>query len=117
MSGSTSYHAGLCAEDSVSLAYSRSGHSIVARRWRGSAGEIDLIARNGDQLVFIEVKKSRSHAAAAERLTSHQIRRICQTAAEFLGGEPAGQDTNARFDVVLVDAIGQIEILENAFAA
>ncbi len=117
MSGSTSYHAGLCAEDSVSLAYSRSGHRIVARRWRGSAGEIDLIARNGDQVVFIEVKKSRSHAAAAEQLTSRQMQRICQTAAEFLGGEPAGQDTDTRFDVALVDAEGKIEILENAFSA
>ena len=117
MSGAVSYHAGLCAEESVAQAYQRTGQQIVARRWRGSAGEIDVIARDGDQVIFIEVKKSRTHAAAAEHLSMRQMQRIWQTAAEFLGGEPRGQDTDARFDVALVDAVGQIEILQNAFAA
>ena len=91
--------------------------SIRAERYRGSAGEIDLIADDGDSVIFIEVKKSKSHAAAAARLTPRQIQRIMGSAAEFLAGEPAGQDTNARFDVALVDAQGRIEILENAVCA
>ena len=70
--GKTSYHAGLAAEDQVSRMYDRSGRPIIARRWRGSLGEIDLIAREGDTVVFIEVKKSTSHAAAAEHLTYSQ---------------------------------------------
>lgn len=90
---------------------------VVARRWRGTAGEVDVIARDGDQVIFIEVKKSRSHAAAAEHLSPRQMRRIWQTASEYLGTEPKGQDTEARFDVALVDSIGRIEILQNAFAA
>ncbi len=90
---------------------------VVARRWRGTAGEVDVIARDGDQVIFIEVKKSRSHAAAAEHLSPRQMQRIWQTASEYLGTEPKGQDTEARFDVALVDSIGRIEILQNAFAA
>ena len=43
--------------------------------------------------------------------------RICASASVFLGQEPAGQDTAARFDVALVDEAGRIEIIENAFAA
>lgn len=117
MSGAVSYHAGLCAEESVAQAYLRAGQKVVARRWRGTAGEIDVIARDGDQVIFIEVKKSRSHAAAAEHLTPRQMQRIWQTASEYLGSEPNGQNTEARFDVALVDSIGRIEILQNAFAA
>ena len=42
--------------------------------------------------------------------------RIYAAAEEFLGGEPTGQLTESRFDVALVDAMGRIEVLENAFA-
>lgn len=97
--------------------YGRSGRAVCARRWRGEAGEIDLIARDGAGVIFIEVKQSRTHAEAAEHLTRRQMARICGAAAEFLEGEPGGQLTEARFDVALVDAVGRIEILENAFAA
>ena len=89
--GRTAYHAGLAAEDSVSQLYDRSGRPIIARRWRGSVGEIDLTAR--------------------------QAQRIMATASEFVGGEPRGQLTDIRFDVALVDAAGRIEIIENALAA
>ena len=116
MSGIVSFHAGRVAEDSVALVYARSGQEIVARRWRGSAGEIDLIVREGAEVIFIEVKKSKTHAMAAEHLTPRQMGRIYQTAAEFIGSEPAGQDTLVRFDVALVDSVGRIEILQNAFA-
>lgn len=117
MSGLVSYRAGLAAEAAVAQLYARSGRAIAATRWRGSAGEIDLIARDGAEVIFIEVKKSRSHAEAAEHLSQRQMARIYASASEFLAGEPTGQNTEARFDVALVDAVGRIEILENAFAA
>lgn len=117
MSGLVSYHAGLAAEAAVASHYTRSGRVIAASRWRGSAGEIDLIAREGDTVVFIEVKQSATHALAAEHLTERQMGRIYTSASEFLGGEPLGQNTDSRFDVALVDGVGRIEILENAFAA
>lgn len=115
MSGLTSYHAGLAAEGAVESHYVRSGHVISDRRWRGAGGEIDLIARNGDVLIFIEVKKSRDFARAAEQLSQRQMTRIYNTASEFLAGEPSGQDTNVRFDVALMDGTGQIQVIENAF--
>jgi putative endonuclease len=114
--GSVAYHAGLAAEDSVALAYERAGHPIVARRWRGSAGEIDLIAQNGEGFVFIEVKKSRSHAEAASALSPAQIARIFDAASEFVANAPRGLLTQMRFDVALVDGMGRIERLENALA-
>ena len=117
MSGARSYQAGLAAEAMVERLYTGSGRQICARRWRGSAGEIDLIARDGAEVIFIEVKHSKTHAQAAERLGPRQMARIYGAASEFIGGEPAGQLTPVRFDVALVDGRGQIEILENAFAA
>ena len=113
--GSMSYHAGQAAEHRVALDYERRGYSIAQRRWRGSGGEIDLIARNAHGVVFIEVKQSASFAAAATRISPRQMSRIYGSAAQFLEHEPDGQLTNARFDVALVDGSGAVQIIENAF--
>lgn len=115
--GALAYRSGLAAEDSVAARYEHSGRAIVARRWRGSAGEVDLIARDGAGFIFIEVKKSRTHAEAAERLSQRQIARIFDTASEFVADKPQGSMTEMRFDVALVDGMGRIDILENALAA
>nr|WP_245514058.1 YraN family protein [Antarcticimicrobium luteum] len=97
--------------------YERRGFAIDRRRWRGRGGEIDLIARHGGGVVFIEVKSARDFATAAERLGARQMRRLYTAASEFLEGEPAGQLTEARFDVALVDGRGAYQIVENAFGA
>lgn len=115
MSGSVGYFAGLAAEDLVASDYTRRDHAIAARRWRGQAGEIDLIAREGETVVFIEVKKSRSFATAAARLGRRQMERILASAGEFLAGEPRGQLTDVRFDLAVVNKLGAIEVIENAF--
>lgn len=117
MSGAASYHAGLCAEDAVARHYRAQGRAIAATRWRCPYGEIDLIARDGAEVIFIEVKQSRSHARAAEHLSPRQMVRIIDAASVFLGNEPAGQATSVRFDVALVDGQGRIQVLEGAFAA
>lgn len=114
MTGVVSYHAGRVAEDRVADHYAARDHRIVRRRWRGRAGEIDLIALGPEGTVFIEVKSSHSHDAAAARLSRRQIMRLTRAAEEYLEGEPAGLLTPARFDVALVDRVGRIEILENA---
>ncbi len=116
MSGMTSYLAGEAAEYAVGAEYERRGYSITARRWRGSRGELDIVARDGDALVFVEVKKARDFARAAERLTRPQIRRIWGAAQEFMAGEPKGLLTDVRFDVALVNARGEMQIIENAYA-
>ena len=115
--GLTSYHAGLAAEEAVAQTYERAGRPVLAKRWRGSAGEIDLIAQNGEGVIFIEVKKSRSHAQAAAHLTRRQMDRIYGAGSEFLATQPRGQLTDVRFDLALVDATGRVDVIENAFMA
>lgn len=117
MSGCTNYAAGLSAEDRVAEDYARRGFTVAARRWRSPAGEIDLVARDGDALVFVEVKKSRDFARAAARLTRRQTERIMASALAFLAGEGRSLDTEMRFDLAMVDGAGRIKRLENAFGA
>ncbi|MGC1506036.1 MAG: YraN family protein [Sulfitobacter sp.] len=109
------FHAGAAAELRIAQDYERRGFAIAQRRWRGAGGEIDLIVRDGAGLIFVEVKKSRSLARAAESLSSRQMQRIYASAAEFLGTEPSGSLTDVRFDVALVDGAGDMQIIENAF--
>ncbi len=115
MSGRTSYYAGAAAEDIVATDYARRGRPELNRRWRGSAGEVDLIVKEGDCIVFVEVKKSRNFAQAAARLSRRQMDRIYGAASEYIAGEPKGQLTDVRFDVALVNGQGTVQIIENAF--
>jgi putative endonuclease len=117
MSGAVSYHAGFAAEHSVAGLFLGKGAEILEHRWRGKGGEIDLIARDAQGLVFVEVKKSRDIARAAQSLGARQIRRLYDAASEYLATLPQGLNTPCRFDVALVDAQGRTEIIENALCA
>lgn len=115
--GSGNYWSGQAAEAQVAAEYQRRGCELVETRWRGRAGEVDLILRTGSALVFVEVKRAPDFAAAAARISPAQVRRITATAGEYLAREPGGQLTEVRFDAALVDATGRIEIIPNAFDA
>lgn len=114
--GLANYTAGHAAEASVARLYEDRGIAICARNWRGITGEIDLIGRDGDVVVFVEVKQSRTHDLAASHLSRAQIGRIFATVDEFVAGEPKGLLTDVRIDLALVDGQGRIDVLENAFA-
>lgn len=111
------HHSGRAAEDGVLRLYERRGHVLLARRWRSAAGEIDLVLRKDGVVVFVEVKRARDIATAAGRIGPRQMARILRAAEAFLGGQPAGTDSPARFDVALADSTGRIEIVENANSA
>lgn len=113
--GTMAYHAGISAEGRIAQDYERRGFAVARQRWRGQAGEIDLIVHDGAGLIFIEVKQSRSFARAACRVSVAQQRRIYASAAEYLGTQPRGSLTDVRFDVALVNGRGETQIIENAF--
>ncbi len=112
--GRSNYLAGQAAEEAVLRHYEARGLTLAKARWRGKAGEVDLILRDGDEVVFVEVKHSRSFDSAAARLLPKQIERLMRAAEEFAGGEPKGLLTEMRFDVALVNEQGAVHILENA---
>ncbi len=100
----------------------RRGYEILARRYRTRLGEIDVIARDGSTLVFVEVKARRTAAygSPADAVTIWKRRRIAAMAAVYLArhGRP---DTSCRFDVVVVEigACGRarVELVRDAFSA
>lgn len=116
MTGLTSYLAGQSAEYAVEADYARRGFDIAARRWRGAGGELDLVFRDGDGFIFIEVKKARDFARAVERIRPAQVQRIWGAAQEFVADKPRGLLTDMRFDVALVNERGEVQVLENAYA-
>lgn len=88
----------------------------MAHRWRGKRGEIDLVMRDGDGLIFVEVKKSSTFERAATRISARQTHRVRGAVEEYLATAPNGALTDVRFDVALVNAHGNIHIIENALA-
>ena len=113
--GQRNYHAGCAAEDSVARDYAGRGALLRETRWRGQGGEVDLIVEDGEDVVFVEVKRARDFATAAQALGERQIRRICDAAAEYVGRLPRGLLTPMRFDLALVDAQGRVSVIPNAF--
>lgn len=115
--GKVAFSSGRLGEDAVCRDYLDRGYDLVSSRWRGRSGEIDLILKRDDEYVFVEVKTSSRHAYAAERIGARQIERICRAALEFCASLASGMLTLMRFDAALVDQVGRVEIIENAFSA
>ena len=111
----TAYHNGLAAEDIALTLYP--GAKLRARRARTAAGEIDLILEAEGQLIFVEVKARKTHAAAALSLSPRQQARILAGAEAWMAANALPLDSPCRFDVVTVAADGSAERIENALSA
>lgn len=112
---------GRTGEDLACRELQRRGHAILARRYRTRFGEIDIIARDGDTIVFVEVKARDNDAfgGGAAAVTSGKQRRIALMATDYVARHRL-HDRPCRFDVVAVDlAPGQprVEVYEDAFEA
>jgi putative endonuclease len=97
---------GKSGEDLAVEELERRGYAILARRYRTRHGEIDVVARDGQTIVFVEVKarSSREYGAAAEAVTPWKQRRLVSMATDYLTRHRcAGQA--CRFDVVAVDTV------------
>ena len=113
--GSVAHLSGQMAEEAVTRVYLQDGAAIIARRWRGQSGEIDLICQQDGVLIFVEIKSATTHDQAAARLLPAQMARICQAALEFCAARPQGIDVDMRFDAGLVDGQGRVQVLRAAF--
>ena len=93
---------GLSAESRAALLLMAKGYRIAARRWKSPVGEIDIVARRRDVLVFVEVKARSGLDDAALAVTAHQKRRILAAARAWLARHPDDAARAMRFDAVLV---------------
>ena len=95
------------------------GYKCIEKNYTCALGEIDLIARDGDYLVFIEIKTRKGHSIgyAKEAVDQRKIRQISKTALAYLK-ENECCDAKSRFDVVAITlnrGVEEIEVITNAF--
>lgn len=102
----------------------RLGYEILARNYAFRGGELDIVAREGDTIVFVEVKSvwNNQQGNPAARVNSEKQRKIWQTACHFLGTQaqfaPRGFDQPSRFDVLTARVYQrplQFSHIKNAF--
>ena len=111
---------GISGENLACDALSRQGYAILARRYRTRVGEIDIVARDGPTLVFVEVKTrtSEDFGVPAEAVTRRKQRRIATMARWYLS-EHRLHGRLCRFDVVTVlcrrGLLPVVEVVKNAF--
>jgi putative endonuclease len=111
---------GTAGEEQAALFLQQRNYRIMARNFRCKGGEVDIIARDGKTLVFVEVKTRRNLAYGVPQaaVTPFKQRQISKAALTWLAKNRL-HDAAARFDViaVLVDAAGSslIEHIPNAF--
>ena len=111
--------AGRAGEDYAAQKLTEQGYAIVARNYHSRYGEIDIIAENGEYLVFVEVKarKAGSLSSPLESVTPQKQRRLILTAQAYLAAFPS--EKQPRFDVAAVTLEGEQpvgwEYVENAF--
>ena len=89
------------------------GLTEIATNFRCRMGEIDLVMKDGDCLVFAEVRFRRENrfSSAAGSVDRHKQRKIVRTAAAFLGRYPKYSKCSVRFDVIGLDQAGDETIL------
>ena len=86
----------------AALALRLKGYRILAVRFRTKSGEIDLVARRGDLVIFVEVKARPTLTEAMNAVGPHAQRRIEAAADRFLSKQADYGTLSARFDIVAV---------------
>lgn len=106
---------GKFAENRAEKLLAKAGLRILARNYRCRQGEIDLVAQEGETLVFVEVRsRSRQdYGSAAESITLAKQRRIIAAARHYLAALP--HLPACRFDVVTLDQGREPEWIRAAF--
>lgn len=112
---------GAAGENAAVRALEREGYVILARGYRTRAGELDIVARDGACLVFVEVKTRADLACGhpAEAVTPRKQRKLIAMALDYLVRNDV-REGSCRFDVVavvLADSGERVEIIRDAFHA
>lgn len=111
---------GQAAESEAERYLRRKGYRILARNERAPTGELDLVTRSGEVLVFVEVKArgSSTHGGAVEAVDGRKQARLVRLAAQYLARHRL-RDQPCRFDVILcgggTEAPAVVEHIEHAF--
>lgn len=98
----SNYAKGVLAEATAEILLRTQGYSILARRFKTPSGEIDLVARRGSRVAFIEVKRRATIDDAAEAVTRKLRGRVRHAAELWLQDHEDDPTVDPAFDVVLM---------------
>ena len=110
------YARGLVAEGIAAWLLRLKGYRVLATRYRTPLGEIDIVARRGKVLAFVEVKARPTIEAGLETIAAEGYRRIEAAADLYLSRHPQFVDLTLRFDLVVVSPRHWPRHVENAFS-
>jgi putative endonuclease len=96
------YRRGIRAEIIAGLYLTLTGWRVLAWRWKCPLGEIDLVAKNGKVITFIEVKARQNEQSALDSITAHQWRRISNAADIFMSQQRQYADCSWRIDAIII---------------
>jgi putative endonuclease len=96
------YRRGIRAEIIAGLYLTLTGWRVLAWRWKCPLGEIDLVAKNGKVITFIEVKARQNEQSALDSITAHQWSRISNAADIFMSQQRQYADCSWRFDAIII---------------
>lgn len=111
------YRLGLRAETLAAALLQLKGWRVLARRYRAGGGEIDIIARRGATIAFVEVKARTSRDQALASITPRARRRIASAARSWCAGREDLGAATLRFDAILVLPWRLPEHVADAFPA
>ena len=110
----TAVSIGALGEEAAVKALKKQGYKIIERNYRTKMGEIDIIAKDGEYICFIEVRlrKNNSFGSPADSIDAGKRKRIINTAKLYAMSKHI-YDAPMRFDVVLINAVADNNRLEN----
>jgi putative endonuclease len=99
---------GLAAEERACRHLAENGFTVVARNYRPAGAEIDIVARQGDLIVFAEVRfrEADAYGGPEETIDLRKRRRVVAAARRYLSGIPPESWREARFDVIAIGGSG-----------
>lgn len=97
----------------------KKGYRIIERNFRGRYGEVDIIARQGETVVFVEVKtrSGKQFGTPKEAVDPRKAKRIIKASQEYLQSEGSVEDTSMRFDVIGISIENDAPVYEHIEAA
>ena len=96
------YKRGIRREILAGLYLTLTGWRVLAWRWKCPLGEIDLVAKKGKVITFIEVKARQNEQSALDSITAHQWRRVLNAADIFMSQQRQYADCSWRFDAIII---------------
>jgi len=113
---------GIRGEDLAVTYLKKKGYKVIERNYRCQWGEIDLIAREGDTLVFVEIKSrtSSGFGLPQDAVDRFKQEKLVQVARAYMAEHRLTEDISMRFDVVAVQLTPsgpEMELIKDAFQA